>query len=150
MRKKKVSLTVLFFFLAVAISGWQGFSSPSVTFERYKRAIEKADIEAYLKCLSRESLALLQGNKPPPDLLEKEYKNLAGKEYYITVKEKTAIVLFKKDTEYEPPYLLIRDNGEWKIDLKGMSEKIFFDAEKKWHILGEEEVTIKTPKEKEK
>ncbi|MCD6452237.1 MAG: hypothetical protein J7L64_07760 [Acidobacteria bacterium] len=152
MRKKATpTITVIFtLFLPVAISLSQGFSSPAITFERYKRAIAKGDVEAYLKCLTRESLALLQGNRPPRSLLKKEYKNIAGKEYFIQVKEKMAIVLFKRNTPYEAPYLLLKENNEWKIDLKGMSEKIFFDAEKKWHLLGEEKITVKIPKEEDK
>jgi hypothetical protein len=118
----------------------QKYSTPQKTFEIYKEAAKVGDTNVYLECITQASRDLLASQLPSKDILQQEYQFLKEKEYSVKETEDTAILYFKENTEYEPPYLFIRENNEWKIDLKGMEEKIYFDEDKKWYILGEKQI----------
>ena len=125
----------------------QRYSTPQKTFEIYKEAAKIGDINIYLECMTIESRKMLQAQMPTREILMQEYSHLTGKEYGIEIKEEEdfALLYFKENTEYEPPYLFSRKNNEWKIDLKAMEERIYFDNDNKWIILGQQEIVL--PKE---
>lgn len=140
MKPYRIYLASLCLMLLLPLSAMgQRYSTPQKTFEIYKEAAKIGDINIYLECITEGSRQMLQGQFPLKEVLEQEYNYLSGKEYSVNIKEKenTALLYFKKNTEYEPPYLFLKENNEWKIDLKAMEEKIFFDQDKKWYIVGE-------------
>ena len=127
---------ILLLLPALCVMG-QVYSSPQKTFEIYKEAAKIGDVKIYLQCITEDSRKMLAGQLPSKEVLQQEYSFLMGKEYAVKETENAAILYFKKNTDYEPPYLFLREKNVWKIDLKAMEEKIFFDENKKWYIVGE-------------
>jgi len=123
------------------------FASPSAAFEWYKECARRGDTKGYMECLTAESKKLIENTPPPENLLKEEYQFLADKKYKVELSEEWAIIIFQENPLTEPPYLLLQENDQWKIDLKGMSESIFFDENKHWYIKGKSQVTIKPPEE---
>jgi len=120
------------------------FASPSAAFEWYKECARRGDTKGYVDCLTAESKKLIENTPPPEDLLKEEYKFLAEKKYNVHYSEEWAIIIFEENPQTEPPYLLRQEDNQWKIDLKGMSENIFFDENQHWYIQGKSQV-IKPP-----
>lgn len=132
---------------AVMIAGQtevERFASPSAAFEWYKDCARRGDTRGYVECLTAESKKLIKSPPPPADLLKEEYQFLAEKKYKVELSEGWAIIIFLDDPQKEPPYLLLQENNQWKIDLVGMSESILFDENQHWYIKGKSEV-IKPP-----
>jgi hypothetical protein len=130
---------LLIFLVSLSVIG-QKYSTPQKTFEIYKEAAKVGDVNVYLDCITQASRELLAGQLPTKEILQQEYLFLKGKEYSAKQSNDMAIIYFKENTQYEPPYLFSRENNEWKIDLKAMEEKIYFDEDKKWYIVGEKEI----------
>ncbi len=141
MRLYRMSLIscLLIFLVSLSAIG-QKYSTPQKTFEIYKEAAKVGDVNVYLDCITQASRKLLAGQLPTKEILQQEYLFLKGKEYSAKQSNDMAIIYFKENTQYEPPYLFSRENNEWKIDLKAMEEKIYFDEDKKWYIVGEKEI----------
>jgi len=138
MRSYRIYLASLFLILLFPFCAiGQKYSIPQKTFEIYKEAALIGDVNVYLDCITKASRQMLQGQLPQKEVLIQEYNYLMGKEYKVDIKDDIAILYFKKNTEYEPPYLFLKENNEWKIDLKAMEERIFFDKDKKWYIVGQ-------------
>jgi len=123
------------------------FTSPSSAFEWYKECARRGDTKGYMECLTAESKKLIGNTPPAENLLKEEYQFLANKKYKVELTEEWAIIIFQENPQTEPPYLLLQEDNQWKIDLKGMSENILFDENKHWYIKGESKVTIKPPGE---
>jgi hypothetical protein len=142
MRVYRIFLIICLLLCTSIFAIGQKYSTPQKTFEIYKEAAKVGDANVYLECITQASRELLADQFPSKDILQQEYQFLKEKEYSVKQTENTAVLYFKENTEYEPPYLFIRENDEWKIDLKGMEEKIYFDKDKKWYILGEKQIVL--------
>ena len=124
----------------------KNFASPAGTFEWYKECARRGDTRGYMECLTAESRKLIGNIPPPASLLKEEYQFLADKKYNVQLTEEWAIIIFQDNPLTEPPYLLLLENNQWKIDLKAMSENIFYDENQHWYIRGKGQV-IKPPEQ---
>lgn len=131
-RKLWVVLMVMGALVTMGLRG-SDYSSPGATFEVYKQAIAKGDTETYLDCLTKVSQQMFSQRPAQASLMSREYQDIAGKEYKVTIKDETAILEFVPRSEIAPPYLFKKETGKWKIDLKRMSEEIVFDKNNHWH-----------------
>lgn len=126
-----------FFILATGlfVSGWQNavYSNPGDTFEIYRQALADADIEAYMSCITQGSKEMLSQRPPQSATMLREYRDIAEKEYKVTVEGSIATLEFQPKSEFAPPYLFKIERGDWKVDLKRMSEEITFDQRDNWH-----------------
>lgn len=122
----------------------KSFASPAGAFEWYKECARRGDTKGYMECLTAESKKLIGNIPPPASLLKEEYQFLADKKYNVQLTEEWAIIIFQDNPLTEPPYLLLLEDNQWKIDLKAMSENIFYDENQHWYIRGKGQV-IKPP-----
>ncbi|OQX86217.1 MAG: hypothetical protein B6D55_06440 [Candidatus Omnitrophica bacterium 4484_70.2] len=126
-----VSKISFIIFLLFIISTSFAQSSPQHTFEKYLRALKEADVKTYLSLLTADSKKVV---RPLKELMLREYEDLKDLNFYIEVDSScTATVYFNPPSKKVPPYLLKKENGEWKVDLKTMSQIYIFDENNNWH-----------------
>lgn len=106
-------------------------STPEAVFDAYKSALEKGDRTAYLALLTTQSRAIVN---PSPGLMGREYGDIKDLKFYVQIRAyNKAEVQFSPPNKKAPPYILKKENGEWKIDLKAMGEAYVFDNNNEWH-----------------
>lgn len=117
------------------MAGWKDndYSNPRVTFETYKKALAEGDKETYLGCLTKTSQQMFSQRPLQTSLMRREYEDIAQENYKVTIKDETAILEFVPGSEITPPYFFKKEDDQWKIDLKKMSEEIVFDEKNHWH-----------------
>jgi len=111
----------------------QDFRTPEATFEAYKEAARDGDMQKYMLCTTKESQHMLASSPSSPVKLKNEFSALKDKQYTVDFKNDTATLLFVPEDPHCPPYFLVNEGGEWKLDLLAMSKKIYFDYDNKWH-----------------
>lgn len=131
----KSKILIVFIILsALVMIGWQNslYSNPESVFEAYKRALNEGDIETYMSCISKGSQQMFSQRPLQISLMKREYQDITQKYYKVTIENETAILEFVPESKIAPPYLFKKEDGEWKIDLKRMSEEIVFDEKNYW------------------
>ena len=106
-------------------------STPEAVFAAYKSALQKGDREAYLVLLTVESRAIVN---PSPALMQREYADIKNLNPYIQIAAfDKAIVSFVPSNSKIPPYVLKKESGQWKVDLKTMSKEYVFNSKNEWY-----------------
>jgi len=126
---KGILAAILAVILCYAISCAQ--STPEAVFDAYKSALEKGDRDAYFDLITAESRAIVN---PSPALMLREFAEIKdlNPDVQIEASDK-AVVYFVPSRSKIPPYILKKENGQWKIDLKTMSQEYVFDNKDEWH-----------------
>lgn len=121
--------------IGLFVIAWESadYSTPENTFEVYKKALFQGNIKTYMECLTDDSKQMLSQRLPQLSIMLREYRDIARINYQVKVEGLIAVLEFNPASELAPPYLFKKKKDEWKIDLKSMSEEIFFDQENHWH-----------------
>jgi len=125
---RRITLTVL-----LLIVPFIGFSqnTPEETFESYKQSLKEGDVDTYMSFLTLASQSIVS---PRKGLMYREYTDLSVFDYDIKKGYlNSAVVHFKPSSKKVPPYLLKKEAGHWKIDLKTMQNKYGFDMNENWY-----------------
>ncbi|KKT55316.1 MAG: hypothetical protein A2445_05795 [Candidatus Jacksonbacteria bacterium RIFOXYC2_FULL_44_29] len=105
-------------------------------FELFKAAAKDQNQEFYLMQITADSKTTLAGGTISAAQFSNEYQSIKDlmytTNYAVMGDEGWAEINFSPQNDYSPPYLLTLENGEWKIDLKRMSETYVFDTNNKW------------------
>ena len=134
MRNKylKVKVFAIFLFFSLFLT-FQVFpqSTPQQTFKNYKQALKEGDIREYFNLITSDSKKIVNPSRP---LMKREYNDLKDLDFYVEKKSCCeAVIYFRPPSKKVPPYLLKKEGGTWKIDLKKMSQVYVFDTNNNWH-----------------
>jgi len=134
MRSKylRVKVFAIFLFFSLFLT-FQTFpqSIPYETFEDYRQALKEGDIREYFSLITSESKKIVN---PSKSLMRREYNDLKDLDFYVEKKSCCeAVIYFRPPFKKVPPYLLKKEGGIWKIDLKKMSQIYVFDTDNNWH-----------------
>ena len=106
-------------------------STPEAVFQAYISALQKGDRDTYLDLLTVESRAMVN---PVPFLMQREYMDIKDLNFNVQVEGfDKAVVIFNPASRKIPPYVLRKERGQWKIDLKTMSKDYVFDSKNEWY-----------------
>jgi hypothetical protein len=128
---KKLTL-LLAVCIVYTVSG-QDLSTPLSAFEEFRDAAGRGDSKMYAACTTARSQDMFKKRPVNPAQLADEYADIGGKQIKIIRVGNTATVYLLPENPRNPPYLLTKENGRWKVDLFTMSETIYFDDENNWH-----------------
>jgi len=71
---------------------------------------------------------------PSSSLMRREYMDIKSLNASIRLEGfDRAVVTFTPASSKIPPYILRKENGQWKVDLKTMSKEYVFDGSNNWH-----------------
>jgi hypothetical protein len=124
--------------LVMSLLLWQTFAlaqtGPERVFEAYKAALKDGVAGEYLELLTEQSRMMVH---PTPGPMQREYSDLRDLTFRVSLEgPNRAVVSFTPASSKVPPYVLRKERGEWKIDLKTMSEEYVFDHDNNWHRKG--------------
>ena len=127
MSKLKFVVPVLLLVALVLVGAGCGkYSSPQKTISTMIKAMEKGDIDAYIKCFTEESRILLEatGTQLTSESIKVDAKDVKDVKFKQTEKKGDRAVM---TSEKEGGGILVftREKGAWKVDLQATMEEAF-------------------------
>jgi hypothetical protein len=139
---KTLFITVIFFsifhlFVVNAQDIQDDYSTPLAAFQTYLRACKNRDFLAVDKCYSEEFNRFTKSNQQyishrHVGQLDNEYNTCANKSARVDLHGKKAIIRLYPEDKKTPPFFMIKENGQWKIDGMFMFKNIIYDQNDEW------------------
>jgi len=131
MSKLKFVVPVLLLTTLVLVGAGCGkYSSPQKTLSTMVEAMEKGDVDAYIKCFTEESRTLLEsfGTQLTSESIKVDAKDVKNVEFKQTEKKGDRAVLVS-EKEGGGALVFKKEKGSWKVDLQATMEEAFKGAQ---------------------